>query len=408
MPLRDPNVVSVFGVAIEYKDIEIHMMTVMELCSLGSLQDYLFSSKNEDILTWARKTELCQRIAQGMAYLHGKEILHRDLKPGNVLMAADGTPKIADFGLSRARDEGTLMGDEADRAIEKMEMTANIGTPIYMAPELMSDANTVDYVGEPIDIYSFGILMYFVLTRERPYEKEVRKKRLNVWALIDLIKNGDRPQLQNDKLRGAPRKLVGLMQECWAAEPTDRPDSFKAVAAKLAEVLAENPDQDNGDRFEVHTCSAEQNTMTEVRAKKEAAAKVRGAAAAASGGAAGARTSGKDGCWEGATTNDMEDFKLKEHNPMQLQESKKTERRTTGQAQSGCRTGGAMKGVRESNRSQMSSVQEDEEYIDMGVATALEQQADISQFSVHNPMQRQSQLLPRQSHIDGRGSVAHL
>jgi tRNA A-37 threonylcarbamoyl transferase component Bud32 len=134
MPLRDPNVVSVFGVAIEYTDIEIHVMTVMELCSLGSLQDYLANSRNDDILTWAHKAELCQRVAQGMAYLHGKGILHRDLKPGNVLMAADGTPKIADFGLSRAGDEGTLMGEAADAAVENMEMTANIGTPIYMAP----------------------------------------------------------------------------------------------------------------------------------------------------------------------------------------------------------------------------------------------------------------------------------
>jgi serine/threonine protein kinase len=278
----------------------------------------------------------------------------------------------------------------------------------------MSDANTVDYVGDPIDIYSFGILMYFVLTRERPYEKEVRKKRLNVWALIDLIKNGDRPKLQNSKLRGAPRKLIRLMQACWAAEPTDRPQSFQAVAEKLAEVLAENPDHDNGDRFEVHTSSssaAEQNplhspelTMAEGRAKKEAA-KVRESAAAtaagrASGRASGARALAKGGGWEGATTNDMEDSKFSEHNPVQLQESKDTGRRTAGQAE--------MKSGRESNRLQMSSVQEDEDYIDMGVATALEQQVDNSQFAVHNPMQRRSQLVPRKSHVNGRGSAAHL
>ena len=92
--MRHPNIVSVFGVAIHFDDIEVQVLTVLELCSKGSLSDYM-SSPEGSKLGWAEKARLCFKVAQGMGYLHSKHILHRDLKPENILMSEDGTPKIA-------------------------------------------------------------------------------------------------------------------------------------------------------------------------------------------------------------------------------------------------------------------------------------------------------------------------
>ena len=92
--MRHPNIVSVFGVAIHFDDIEVQVLTVLELCSKGSLSDYM-SSPEGSKLGWAEKARLCFKVAQGMGYLHSKHILHRDLKPGNILMSEDGTLKIA-------------------------------------------------------------------------------------------------------------------------------------------------------------------------------------------------------------------------------------------------------------------------------------------------------------------------
>jgi serine/threonine protein kinase len=69
-------------------------------------------------------------------------------------------------------------------------MTSNIGTPVYMAPELMDEDYATILCSGSIDIYSFGILMYAVLTRKQPYEKMAREKCWNIWALRDAIAHG--------------------------------------------------------------------------------------------------------------------------------------------------------------------------------------------------------------------------
>ena len=80
LQLRQPNVITVYGLAIEVDDIalEIKVHTVLELCT-GSLQDLIDKKQLTD--QWRRKIELCSQMAAGMAYLHSKRIFHRDLKP---------------------------------------------------------------------------------------------------------------------------------------------------------------------------------------------------------------------------------------------------------------------------------------------------------------------------------------
>jgi serine/threonine protein kinase len=124
-------------------------------------------------------------------------------------------PSSADFGLSRlenptvaqqqvqkehtkeqksekqAQAQAQAQQDvDGENVVHMSEITSNIGTPVYMAPELMNVDSATSLCSGSIDIYSFGILMYAVLTRKKPYEKVAREKRWNVWALRDAIVHG--------------------------------------------------------------------------------------------------------------------------------------------------------------------------------------------------------------------------
>jgi serine/threonine protein kinase len=134
-------------------------MTVLELCANGSVEDHLFIEV-EPQPSWQQKLELCRGIAKGMAYLHSKGIMHRDLKPANCLLDDRANPKIADFG--NAKNAGD------SNASFRAEQTTNIGTPVYMAPELMADNKVMtEYDGAMVDVYSFGILMWAVMSRTK-------------------------------------------------------------------------------------------------------------------------------------------------------------------------------------------------------------------------------------------------
>ena len=123
-------------------------------------------------------------------------------------------PSPADFGLSRLenptgtqqqvqkehtkelksekqeQEHAQQQGVDGEKVVHLSEITSNIGTPVYMAPELMNADSATSLCSGSIDIYSFGILMYAVLTRKKPYEKMVREKRWNIWALRDAIAHG--------------------------------------------------------------------------------------------------------------------------------------------------------------------------------------------------------------------------
>jgi serine/threonine protein kinase len=372
LPLRHPNVVSVFGVAIKYLDIEVHLMTVMELCSQGCLQDYVFNSRNDKLLTWEHKAELCLKIAQGMAYLNGRGILHRDLKPGNVLMAADGTPKIADFGLSKQGDNGTMTGVEAEEAVRKAEMTANIGTPIYMAPELMADANTVAYEGVLVDVYSFGILMYTVLTRERPYEKLVRSQRLNIWALRDLIVDGERPAIDGHKaLLEAPPQLLSLMSRCWSHEPGARPSGFPEIVKEVTAFIENREYEIPESRWESITEGKMESVVgmedfVRLRGSLRLSSQQQHAEVPFSGNFV--TNNATMNMWKPASTADVRAAKKKaQHQQM-------------------------MRCVQEDEAVQ----DEADDGFDLGMGTAMFE-AETSRFAVHNPMARNGRLSVRAS-----------
>ena len=148
--LSHPNIVSVY----EFGHISDTYYFLMEYIEGSTLREVVKAGHLDPKHALAIVPHLCDALQ----YAHDKGIIHRDIKPENILIAADGTVKIADFGLSR------ILGKESGQ--EMLTGTHQVmGTPRYMAPEQMEGSHGVDHRA---DIYSLGVVFYEMLTGELP------------------------------------------------------------------------------------------------------------------------------------------------------------------------------------------------------------------------------------------------
>ncbi len=149
--LDHPNIVTIYETG-EEGDVCYIAMQFLEgndLESLIRLPDW------DQEFTIFRKLDILIQICRGLAYAHGKGVVHRDVKPANVMILADGTPKIVDFGIARIGETTS-----ASRTI--------VGTAAYMAPEQL-EGNVVD---ERVDVFAVGVVTYRMFTRHLPFEAD--------------------------------------------------------------------------------------------------------------------------------------------------------------------------------------------------------------------------------------------
>jgi WD40 repeat protein len=220
--LDHPNVVSVYEVG----EAGPFCFIASAYCPGSNLAAWLRSRSEPVAVRLA--ADLVATLAEAVEHAHGRGVLHRDLKPGNVLLeVADNDagfiPKVTDFGLAK------LLGTEDVAQTQTMTV---MGTPCYMAPE--QAAGRSRDVGPPADVYSLGVILYEVLTGRPPFVDESMEGLLEQVRTQEPVPPGRlRPRL--------PRDLDTICLKCLQKEPGRRYASAQALADDLRRFLADRP-----------------------------------------------------------------------------------------------------------------------------------------------------------------------
>ncbi len=243
--LKHPNILDIYDFGTE----EGRPFAVMELLEGRSLFDRIW--RDDEPLTWERAAEIGSAVAAGLEAAHEKGVVHRDLKPGNIFLCADGRIKILDFGLARlvsmadapidsmeetltqlglvnlegAREEP---GETADGPLTKKGTV--LGTAGYMAPEQVR--------GQPADhrsdIFALGCVLYEMVAAKNPFKRDTGVQTLN--AILE-----DEPEELSTSGIDVPPGYQSAVQKCLQKDPQERYASSSQVSEALHLCIDEPP-----------------------------------------------------------------------------------------------------------------------------------------------------------------------
>jgi hypothetical protein len=207
--LSHPNVVTIYDV-LEGDDDTLYI--AMEYVPGRSLQELLAESRSGS-LDFERIVDLVSHIASALDYLHAMGMVHRDVKPANILITHDGRVKLTDFGIAfRGRERGGNDG-------------MVLGTPNYMAPEQILGRE----ITPRTDVWSLGVVLYEMLCGERPFDGK------SVAAIVHDVVHAPTPELPEEG--GHPSRLQGLLERALAKDPHWRFASAGELARELRRIL---------------------------------------------------------------------------------------------------------------------------------------------------------------------------
>ena len=213
--LRHRHIVTVYEVG----EVEGRYFLSMELLEGGSLSERL----RKGALPLRAAVELLGKVARAIQHAHERGVLHRDIKPGNILLDAAGEPHVADFGLARlaeGEDHVTVSG-------------AILGTPAYMSPEQAS-GGVQGEVTTASDVYSLGVVFYELLTGVLPFRAESQ-----IALLLRVVEA--EPARPGSVLPGLDRDLETICLKCLEKKPAARYPTAAALADDLDRWLLGEP-----------------------------------------------------------------------------------------------------------------------------------------------------------------------
>jgi hypothetical protein len=211
--LDHPHIVPVY----EVSEQEGHHFFSMKLIAGSSLKDCLGRYAGDR----RAAARLLAQVARAVHHAHQRGLLHRDLKPGNILVDAQGQPHVTDFGLAkRLQTEGGLT-----------QSGALVGTPEYMAPEQAAGRKDLSTAA---DVYGLGAILYELLTGRVPFRAE------NLLELLRQVADAE-PAPPRALQAGIDRDLETICLKCLRKEPSRRYGSAEALAQDLESWLAGAP-----------------------------------------------------------------------------------------------------------------------------------------------------------------------
>jgi serine/threonine-protein kinase len=169
----------------------------------------------QQAIDWLRVLDLGVQVCDALQYAHDRGVVHRDMKPSNLMITSSGQVKLTDFGIAKDLDATALTAPGR-----------TLGTAAYMAPEQIRGSTQVSH---KIDIYALGCVLYQMLTGELPF------KGNNVGALMNGHLNQPPPR-PSEKAPQIPRALDDLILKMMAKDPTQRPWDAAAVGHELREL----------------------------------------------------------------------------------------------------------------------------------------------------------------------------
>ncbi len=204
--LSHPNIVKVYDVGFSDKI----QFIVMEYIDGITLKEYI---ENEHVLTWKDSVHFIIQILRALQHAHDRGIVHRDIKPQNIMLFTDGTIKVMDFGIAKfAREEGRTATDQA------------IGTVHYISPEQARG----DVTDEKSDIYSVGVMMYEMLTGQKPFDTD---NPVTV-AVMHMQNTPERPRAIN------PDIPAGLEEIILRAMEKDAENRYQTASDMIQDIEA--------------------------------------------------------------------------------------------------------------------------------------------------------------------------
>ncbi|KAM0923619.1 hypothetical protein ACQ4PT_005411 [Festuca glaucescens] len=232
--VEHPNLVRLIGYCAARSERGPQRLLVYEFISNKTLDDHLFN-RAYPVLPWDVRLEIAFGAAEGLMYLHqGLEVqvIYRDFKASNVLLDEEFRPKLSDFGLAR----------EGPSADQTHVSTAVMGTYGYAAPDYIATG----HLTTKSDVWSFGVVLYEILTGRRSVERNRPKKeqRLLEWVKQYPVESKQFSMIIDTRLEGlysrqGARDIAKLANSCLAKRSRDRP-TMREVAESLKQVMRRN------------------------------------------------------------------------------------------------------------------------------------------------------------------------
>jgi eukaryotic-like serine/threonine-protein kinase len=214
--LNHPHILTVYDAG----ELEGRQYLVSELVDGGTLRDW----SNASPRSWQDVVELVIGLADGLATAHEAGILHRDVKPENVLITKTGYAKLADFGLAKLRESPSLLANAPTET--RTRLGAIVGTVAYMSPEQAS--------GEPVDarsdVFSFAVVLYELLAGRRPFRGPTD---LDVLHAIAHRSADPLPE-------SIPLPLRELIERALQKDPAQRVQTMREVVADLRRLVRQS------------------------------------------------------------------------------------------------------------------------------------------------------------------------